>query len=101
MNVHVHACILIHVYICKKSITKQLKITKQRKKFIHLCECVLAFMCVFLLARRNAWVYVCACVSPPFADCSCHPRKNVPAQQLAIKLGIKKQQLNPRVRNVH
>lgn len=50
----------IHMYICKKCTTKQLKITKQRKK-VHSPVWVRAsiYVCVFLLARRNAWVRVC------------------------------------------
>lgn len=101
-----HACILTHTYICTfvRSVQQNnSRLQNNAKKFIHLCECVLAFMCVcvFVGASQCLSTCVCACVSPPFADCSCHPRKNVPAQQWAIKLDIKKQQLNPHIHNVY
>lgn len=101
-----HACILMHTDMCKRVQQKNTRLQNNAKKFIHLCECVLAFLCVyvcvFLLARRNAWLCVraCMCVSPPFADCSCHPRKNLPAQQKAILLGFNKQQRNPHIHKV-
>lgn len=79
---YTYACILTHMHNCKKCTTKQLKITKQRKK-VHSPVWVRAsiYVCVCFCWRvaMLEYVCVCACVSPPFADCSCHPRKNVPA----------------------
>lgn len=51
-----HACILMHTDVCKRVQQKNTRLQNNAKKFIHLCECVLAFLCVcvFLLARRNA-----------------------------------------------
>lgn len=58
-----HACILMHTDVCKRVQQKKYKITKQRKK-VHSPVWVRASIsvCVFLLARRNAWLCVRASV---------------------------------------
>lgn len=59
-----HACILMHTDMCKRVQQKNTRLQNNAKKFIHLCECVLAFLCVCVCVFVGAsqCLTVCACV---------------------------------------
>lgn len=57
-----HACILMHTDVCKRVQQKNTRLQNNAKKFIHLCECVLAFLCVCVFVGASQCLTVCACV---------------------------------------